>query len=226
MTPDPDPPSCIGVLLAAGAGSRYRQAGGAGNKLHATLADGMPIAAHAAARLSAAVARVVALVAPDDAFLARRLADLGCVVLPAPAADGPEGGMGSTLAAAMQWLLAHGDGHTHALVALGDMPWVAPETLRAVAAQPSAHAVAAPLVQGRRGHPVRFARAMARAGRAARRRGRTRDTAPAWGARRAARRPRRAARRGRAAGPERGVSRLAFSAAPRSTAPEAGPAPS
>ncbi|PND33801.1 nucleotidyltransferase family protein [Achromobacter pulmonis] len=160
MTPDPDPPSCIGVLLAAGAGSRYRQAGGAGNKLHATLADGMPIAAHAAARLSAAVARVVALVAPDDAFLARRLADLGCVVLPAPAADGPEGGMGSTLAAAMQWLLAHGDGHTHALVALGDMPWVAPETLRAVAAQPSAHAVAAPLVQGRRGHPVRFARAL------------------------------------------------------------------
>lgn len=160
VTPDRDPPSCIGVLLAAGAGSRYRQAGGAGNKLHATLADGMPIAAHAAARLCAAVARVVALVAPDDAFLARRLADLGCVVLPAPAADGPEGGMGSTLAAAMQWLLAHGDGHTHALVALGDMPWVAPETLRAVAAQPSAHAVAAPLVQGRRGHPVRFARAL------------------------------------------------------------------
>ncbi|NRF88788.1 NTP transferase domain-containing protein, partial [Burkholderia gladioli] len=45
------------------------------------------------------------------------------------------------------------------LVALGDMPWVAPASIRAVARELASgrNTIAAPHHQGRRGHPVAFA---------------------------------------------------------------------
>ena len=47
------------------------------------------------------------------------------------------------------------------LVALTDMPWIEPATIRLVAdALRSGDTIAAPCWQGRRGHPVGFARAL------------------------------------------------------------------
>lgn len=43
------------------------------------------------------------------------------------------------------------------LVALGDMPWITPETLRAVCAAGLTHPIVAPMCEGQRGHPVAFA---------------------------------------------------------------------
>ena len=97
------------------------------------------------------------MVAADDARLSHQLAALGCTVIAAPPV---EAGMGATLAAAAAWLRAHAPHATHALVALADMPWISPHTLNAVAGADPAHPVVAPRHAGRRGHPVRFSRAL------------------------------------------------------------------
>ncbi|HEY7944089.1 MAG TPA: NTP transferase domain-containing protein, partial [Casimicrobiaceae bacterium] len=59
----PDRP-IVGVLLAAGSGSRF-----GGDKLLAKLADGTPLALAALSTLAAAVDVVVAVVRPADAAL-------------------------------------------------------------------------------------------------------------------------------------------------------------
>lgn len=138
-----------GVLLAAGAGTRF---GGA--KLLARLADGTPVAVSAARALRACVDRCVAVVRPSDAALAALLAAEGLTVLPFErAADG----MGASLAFGVA-SVAEADGW---VVALADMPFVRPETVEAVVARLRAGAwIAAPFHAGRRGHPVGFARGL------------------------------------------------------------------
>jgi molybdenum cofactor cytidylyltransferase len=145
----------IGVLLAAGAGTRF---GGA--KLLASLprpshgvAAGTPIGVAACLHLVAALPRVIAVVRPRDRELARALEDAGARVL--ECAEAHEG-MGVTLAAAVK-ASADADGW---VVALADMPWIAPATIAAVAARLREGAqLAAPVRAGRRGHPVGFGRA-------------------------------------------------------------------
>ncbi|OZI58810.1 nucleotidyltransferase family protein [Bordetella genomosp. 1] len=152
------PAPCIGVLLAAGAGLRYRQAGGSSHKLLAQLPDGTPVALRSAQALHAVTPDLLVMVGANDTELAPLLRAIPCHRGSAPA--GAEAGMGATLAAAARWLLAHAADHTHALVALADMPWIAPATLHAVADADPALEIVAPAYAGRRGHPVRFARAL------------------------------------------------------------------
>jgi molybdenum cofactor cytidylyltransferase len=140
-----------GVLLAAGGGERF---GGA--KLAAPLASGpqMGVAVGVAAcRNLRRVLDVVAVVRPGDEALASMLAGEGArVVVAARAAEG----MGASLAAG---IAAAGDVHGY-VVALADMPWIAPATIRAVAeALIGGASIAAPRHRGRRGHPVGFAAA-------------------------------------------------------------------
>lgn len=61
-------------------------------------------------------------------------------------------GMGGTLAQGV----AHLPGWSGVLVALADMPWIAPTTYTAVAERLSASAIVVPVYDGRRGHPVGF----------------------------------------------------------------------
>jgi molybdenum cofactor cytidylyltransferase len=134
-----------GVLLAAGTGSRF-----GGDKLLHPLDDGVAIAAHAARNLCAAGLPVTAVVRPGDFPLADMLEEEGCVVTVCPNAAR---GMGASLAHAIA-SERHADGW---VVALGDMPKIAPETIRAVAAALQEGAsIAAPRFQGGRGHPVAF----------------------------------------------------------------------
>lgn len=137
----------VGILLAAGSGSRF----GSDKLLH-PLADGRPLALAAAESLRDACDRTLAVLRPGNDRLAALLAEAGHAVLFAADADQ---GMGHSLAAGVRatpeaagWL-----------VALGDMPAVAPGTCRLVAdAVRAGTSVAAPLHGGRRGHPVGFAR--------------------------------------------------------------------
>lgn len=138
-----------GVLLAAGRATRF---GGA--KLTSRLPDGgEPVGVRACRNLLAVLPRTIAVVRPGDAELADALRALGALVIDCPDADR---GMGASLACGVA--AARGaDGY---VVALADMPWVAPATTRAVAAALAAGApVAAPWHAGRRGHPVGFGRA-------------------------------------------------------------------
>lgn len=145
----------VGILLAAGRGARF---GGA--KLLAPLpaashgvGAGTPVGAAAATHLVAALNDVVAAVRPGDHLLHGALEATGARVVACPRADE---GMGASLACAVA-AAADADGW---VVALGDMPWIAPATISAVAdALRDGAEIAAPAYRGERGHPVGFARA-------------------------------------------------------------------
>ncbi|SAL55370.1 MobA-like protein [Caballeronia terrestris] len=148
--------NATGVLLAAGLGTRFDPSG-IHNKLLATLPDGTPVVFQSARRLLSVVAQVVAVVRPGAEKLADVLNEAGCDVIFAIDA---ERGMGATLAAAVR---ARSDAEGW-LVALGDMPWIEPQTIEAVArALDGGTPLVAPYYRDQRGHPVGFGRAHAKA---------------------------------------------------------------
>lgn len=155
--PEPAPQAAggaiAGVLLAAGMGRRF-----GGDKLLHPLLDGQPIAQAAARALVATLAPVggscVAVVRPGQSALADLLAEAGCTLVECPEAAH---GMGHSLACGVRATAqAHGW-----LVALADMPRIAPSSYAAVRdalLQGDARTIAAPSWQGQRGHPVGFGR--------------------------------------------------------------------
>ncbi|HKA41250.1 MAG TPA: nucleotidyltransferase family protein [Burkholderiales bacterium] len=135
----------VAVLLAAGAGQRF-----GGEKLLHPLADGVAIAAHAARNLFAAVSEVVAVVRWGDFPLYDMMEQEGCQVT---MFQGAARGMGASL--------AHGIGHARGadgwVIALADMPRVAPTTIGTIAhALEEGALIAAPTYRTERGHPVGF----------------------------------------------------------------------
>jgi molybdenum cofactor cytidylyltransferase len=144
--------SIRGILLAAGYSTRFGS-----NKLLQPLPAGspdagVPIALAAARHLVAALPDCVAVVRPRAQRLGKMLRDAGCnTVVCKNAAEG----MGTSLAAGVR---AAADAHGW-VVALADMPYIRPETIRAVArALEEGAVIAAPAYRGERGHPVGFAR--------------------------------------------------------------------
>jgi molybdenum cofactor cytidylyltransferase len=137
----------VGVLLAAGTSSRF-----GANKLRHRLPNGTPLAVACAHSLLPACSRVVAVLRPGDDELAGWLEEAGCAVVLCREASA---GMGHSLAAGVR-AAADAAGW---LVALADMPFIRPSSHQAVAAALQAGAtLAATQYQGRRGHPVGFAR--------------------------------------------------------------------
>jgi molybdenum cofactor cytidylyltransferase len=144
----------VGILLAAGRATRF---GGA--MLLAPLASGssrgspaQAIGSVAAQHLVDALAEAIAVVRPGDARLAQRLRDAGLSTVECAHAAA---GMGASLACGV---VAAKDADAW-VVALADMPWIAPATIGAVACQLNAGAdIVAPTYRGVRGHPVGFAR--------------------------------------------------------------------
>jgi len=136
-----------GLLLAAGRSSRF----GTDKLLH-PLPDGTPLAVAAARNLAAALPGALAVVNGADRHLMAALESTGLRVSICPRAHE---GMGCSLA----WGVAQTRSADGWLIALADMPWIDPATLRAVAAGVAdPMAIAAPVHGGRRGHPVAFGR--------------------------------------------------------------------
>lgn len=136
-----------GILLAAGQGRRF----GDHSKLVTPLADGTPVV-QAAARslLGGGLDRCLAVVRPGDEEVARIMRGVGLEVMPCSASDR---GMGASLAAGVA-ASRQADGW---VIALGDMPWIAPGTVKAVAGALRDGAwLAAPSHEGKGGHPVGF----------------------------------------------------------------------
>ena len=133
------------VLLAAGAGKRF-----GGDKLLHPLEDGVAIAAHAARNLISAGLEVIAVVRWGDFPLYDMLEQEGCQVT---MFQGAAHGMGASLAHGV----AQARGADGWVVALADMPRIAPGTIRkVVAALEGGDSIAAPVRKGERGHPVGF----------------------------------------------------------------------
>lgn len=142
------------IVLAAGLGSRYRQVAGAHrNKLLAqcTGRDGVERAVleHVLVAVSSVVDKIVLLTRPNYCSVAELGLRHGCevVVLESP-------GMGDSIAAAV----AAEPDHRGWLVALGDMPFITPQTLRQVANCVADDGISVPVYQGQFGHPVGFGR--------------------------------------------------------------------
>jgi molybdenum cofactor cytidylyltransferase len=160
----------VGILLAGGDGRRF-----GGNKLLQPLPAAatdvaLPLALASARNLLAALPQVIAVVRPGATTLGSLLREAGCrVVVCRHASEG----MGTTLASAVRASLrghTHGHSNTGApegwhtgapegwLMALADMPWIEPATLRQLAqALQQGAAIVAPSYHGERGHPVGFA---------------------------------------------------------------------
>ena len=141
----PERTSPAGILLAAGRGLRF-----GADKRWQPLADGTPMAVAAACSLASAVAEVVVVLRPEDRELAALMRRRGCrPVFCAKAANG----MGHSLAAGVA-ATAHASGW---LVALADMPWIRPDSHRAVVAALRAGASQARAChRACPGHPVGF----------------------------------------------------------------------
>lgn len=136
-----------GVLLAAGGSMRF-----GAPKLLAPLPDGTPVAAAAARSLRAGVDVAVAVVRPEDRELAALLTGEGLCAVAFP---GAARGMGASLGFGVE-ALGEAEGW---VIALADMPFIQSATVHRVAAALASGAMlAAPSYQGRRGHPVGFAR--------------------------------------------------------------------
>ena len=135
------------LLLCGGAARRF-----GADKL---LAGVVPLAVRAARNLHAGAGHVLAVIPVARPELRERLAGAGCEILET---DRTARGMGASIAAGVE-ATARSDGW---IVALGDMPLVAPETVAAVrAALESGAKLAAPYDgDGRRGHPVGFSAAL------------------------------------------------------------------
>jgi len=154
--------SIIGLLLAAGRGSRF-SADGSANKLLAAI-DGRPVCVAAAQSLRGALSRVAAATSPAAPAVADALRHAGCEVI---VCDRAAEGMGGTLAQAVSWLSAReraaGNEAPAWCVMPADMPWLHPHTVAALRdawlALPPARrerAVLAPVHRQMRGHPVLF----------------------------------------------------------------------
>ena len=136
----------VGVLLAAGSSSRF----GTPKLLH-PLDDGMRLGVKSALNLIEAVPYAIAVVSPQRPLLKSLLEAAGLHVLVCHSA---ELGIGESLAFAIR--------HTpHAagwIVALADMPFIQPGTIKQVARRlAGGSALALPVYNGKRGHPVGFA---------------------------------------------------------------------
>ena len=137
----------IGILLAAGSSRRF----GADKLTQPLTTEGDWVAVRACSNLLAGAGRVVAVVRPGSEALATRLRQIGAEILIFEHAGM---GMGASIAAGV----AHGRNAAGWLIALADMPWIEPATIRSVAAAIMQGAgMAAPSFEGRRGHPVGFA---------------------------------------------------------------------
>ncbi|WP_426117202.1 nucleotidyltransferase family protein [Massilia sp. PWRC2] len=148
-------PQPVGILLAAGRGRRFDPSGQRNKLLQILPASGEPVLAASARHLTSVLQRVVAVVRPGDDDLAALLRAAACEVVVCSAADD---GMAASLGAALQASIAGVLPAQSWIVALGDMPDVAPATVAALAdVMAGGAALAAPVYQGRRGNPAAFA---------------------------------------------------------------------
>lgn len=137
----------VGVLLAGGSGSRF-----GGDKLLAALEDTVAVGERALMNLQMIVPDVVAVLRPGNQALRQRFAALDAKVTTCPDAHL---GMGASLAHG----IATAGPADAVIVALADMPWIKPSTIRAVVTGLEGGAsLVVPRYHGRRANPVGIAR--------------------------------------------------------------------
>jgi molybdenum cofactor cytidylyltransferase len=142
----------LAVILAAGGGSRWAAAGGAGHKLLALLPTGRPVVE--AAIDTARSAGVPVCVVSGAVDLAAHVSSDVALLHNPTWADGQAGSLG----VALRWAAA--EGFDAVAVGLGDQPFVTGVAWRTVVAElknpsdPACRPIVVPTFDGRRGQPV------------------------------------------------------------------------
>lgn len=135
------------IILAAGRGTRI-----GGDKMLLPVA-GQPMIAHViAAARAAQLDEPIVVIRPEDVALRQIIDDAGLMHVES---TDFELGMAHSLAAGLAAAPAHWDG---AFIMLGDMPFIAPALLTAMAQRLTPKAIVIPEHGGRRGNPVLWAR--------------------------------------------------------------------
>ncbi len=135
-----------GILLAAGSARRFGS-----HKLLCHLPDTIPVGVASARHLLQGMGNAIAVVRPGDNELTDLLSAEGLDIFVAKQAVN---GMGASIAAGIR-ASQHASGW---IIALADMPWIKPDTIASIATMlERGVALAAPLYEGQRGHPVGFA---------------------------------------------------------------------
>lgn len=140
------------MVLAAGRSSRMS----GGNKLLEELGGRAIVARAVDALLAAGAEPILVVTGHDAARVERALARRPVRTVRNPR---PDDGMGASLTLGVVALERLGPPPDGVLVALGDMPHVAPEDVQALVRafeQSGPQAIAVPVHAGRRGHPVLF----------------------------------------------------------------------
>ncbi len=133
------------MVLAAGRGQRF----GADKRL--ALYRGRPLLEIVVGTIREAGLPLRVCLKPDDSQCEQLLSELGVGYCYCPEA---RHGMGHTLAQGIQRM----PDWDATLIALADMPWIAPDSLRQLADAAHSEAIVAPIHAGQRGHPVAFGR--------------------------------------------------------------------
>jgi molybdenum cofactor cytidylyltransferase len=141
----------LGVVLAAGAGERFRASGGDGAKQLAVV-DGRTL-------VERAVAAVIEA-GLDEVVVVAGAVDLSALDLPAVVLDNPRWTEG--IATSVQVAVGHAAaaGHEAVVVGLADQPGVTAAAWRAVASAAAEPPIAVATYDGQRGNPVRLARSV------------------------------------------------------------------
>jgi molybdenum cofactor cytidylyltransferase len=148
----------VGLLLASGFGRRF-DAGGRRNKLLARLPDGPTLVAASARALCAALEHVAVVVPSRGTLLEACLSDLPVRLVRNGRA---KEGMGASIAVGIAALRDEFPDARGWLITLGDMPFIAPHTIRTIANSigKEGHRIVAACHRGARGHPVGFDRSL------------------------------------------------------------------
>ncbi len=140
----------VGILLAAGFSRRF----GSADKLLQLLPDGRPIALVSAQNLIQAIPASIAVLRAENKVLAQLLINAGLKVI---FCSESQQQMADSLVTAIRYsanIEAANDGF---VIALADMPYIHPETIRKVANKLSnGTSIVIPTYQNQRGHPVGF----------------------------------------------------------------------
>lgn len=137
----------VALVLAAGCSARFGS-----DKRRAPLADGRSLLTQSVERAQQAFDEVRVVLRAGECAQMLGLPD-ECPIVHSPDAAL---GMGHSLAAGVA-SLAGSDAQAVAIV-LGDMPWIAPTTLRQLVEVATASTILLPRHDGRQGHPVVFGR--------------------------------------------------------------------
>jgi len=140
----------VGILLAAGFSRRF----GSVDKLLQLLPDGRPIALASAEHLIQAIPDSIAVLRIENKALATLLINTGLKVI---FCNEHEQEMADSLTATIRYSSSFEAAKDGFVITLADMPYIKPETIRAVANKVAEGAsIVMPTYQNQRGHPVGF----------------------------------------------------------------------